>query len=57
VIAVGQAVLNLLALLVQRKCKCTSSVNGQYGINPTGRYAHMFEEERNLLFIVYCLLL
>jgi hypothetical protein len=31
--------------VTKRKCKYTSSVNGQYGMNPTGRYTHMFEEE------------
>jgi hypothetical protein len=28
----------------KRKCKCANSFNGQYGMNPTGSYAHMFEE-------------
>ncbi len=33
---------------IQRKCISTSSVNGQHGMNPTGRYAHMFEEDKRI---------
>jgi hypothetical protein len=30
----------------QKKCKYENSVNGHHGMNPTGHYPHMFEEEK-----------
>jgi hypothetical protein len=38
-------------LTTKRKCKCAISVNGQHGMNPTGRCVHMFEEEEKRKFI------
>jgi hypothetical protein len=49
----GQGILRgvVNVTVIQRKCKCVSSFNGQHGMNPTGPYAHMFEEEEKRKFI------
>jgi hypothetical protein len=43
-------VKSFLLCTPRENANATSSVNGQYGMNPTGRFPHMFEEEKGQIY-------